>query len=265
MTEPQASADVVVTFDAAVTTIRLNRPEKMNGLTTAVKTRLRDSLLVAADDTAVRAVVITGTGRAFCAGQDLAEFAAHPSGDEVAATIADYYNPIVRAITSMPKPVIAALNGTAAGAGLSIALACDLRIAATSAKLTTAFADVGLACDTGISWTLPRIVGRARALDLLLRPRAVDSEEALRLGLVNAVVPDAEFAGEVARLAAELAAGPTLALGAIKAAVNHSEFSSLDDALAFEAGGMVRTAASLDHRVALQAFPEKRRPTFTGA
>ncbi|HEY5222607.1 MAG TPA: enoyl-CoA hydratase [Microbacteriaceae bacterium] len=257
-------AEVVVVADGAVTTIRLNRPEKMNGLTVQVKVLLRDALMAAADDPAVRAVVITGTGRAFCAGQDLGEFAAHPTSEAVAATIAEHYNPIVRAIATMPKPVIAALNGTAAGAGLSIALACDLRIATASAKLTTAFADVGLACDTGISWTLPRIVGRAVALDLLLRPRAVDSAEALRLGLIGAVVPDAEFAAEVTRVAAALAAGPTLALGAIKAAVHHSESSSLDDALAFEADGMVRTAASRDHRAALEAFLEKRRPTFTG-
>ncbi|MEO8907250.1 MAG: enoyl-CoA hydratase-related protein [Microbacteriaceae bacterium] len=261
MSEP----GVLFSVDGAVTTIRLNRPDKMNSLTVEVKVLLRDALLAAADDAAVRAVVITGAGRAFCAGQDLGEFAAHPTGEDVAATIAEHYNPIVRAITSMPKPVIAALNGTAAGAGLSIALACDLRVAAASAKFTTAFADVGLACDTGISWTLPRIVGRAAALELLLRPRPIDAAEALRLGLVGSVVDDERFADDVRRLATTLAAGPTIALGVMKAAVHYAETSSLDEALAFESAGMVRTAASQDHRAAVEAFLAKRRPTFLGA
>lgn len=255
---------LISTDDSGVRTITLNRPEGMNSLTNTAKVGLRDAVHGAAADSVARTVVIRGTGRAFCVGQDLKELLAERAEGPLSDTVEIHYNPLVRAIVDMPKPVIAGINGTAAGAGLSIALACDFRIAAASAKFTTAFAGIGLSCDTGISWTLPRIVGRSTALDLLLRPRPIDAEGALRIGLVNQVVDDADLDDALDSLARELAAGPTLALASIKRAVNHAAEASFDDALEFEKAKMALTGATQDHEAAVEAFLAKTKPTFTG-
>lgn len=250
-----------------VVTITLDRPEAMNSLDNATKEALLAALARAADDDGVRAVVLTGSGRAFCVGQDLREHAGNLAmmpNDEVWSTVTDHYSPIASTIATMAKPVIAAVNGTAAGAGMSIAMVCDWRFAAASASFSTAFSGVGLSCDTGCSWTLPRLVGRGRAMELLLWPRKVDAEEALAIGLVTWVVPDERLAEEAADAARRLAAGPPLAFAAIKQSVRYAATHSLTESLAFEAEAMARTGGSQDHRDAVGAFLAKERPTFHG-
>lgn len=252
---------------SAVAVIRLNRPDAMNSLDLATKQALLAAIHRAAEDSTARCVVVTGTGRAFCVGQDLGEHAhslATRSMPEVWATVDEHYSPIARGLATMDKPVIAAVNGVAAGAGLSIALACDLRVAADTAGFNTAFTAVGLSCDTGSSWTLPRLVGTARALELFLMPRTVGAAEALELGLVNRVVPEGSLNDEVSALAETLAAGPTLAYGAVKRSVAYASSNGLEEALAFESTMMARTGSSGDHRNAVTAFVAKEKPNYGG-
>lgn len=256
-----------VQYDLAegVATITFARPEAMNSLTAETKTELRGAVERARDDTAVRAVVLTGSGRAFCAGQDLREHASNlDAGLGLAGTLGDHYEPIVLALSRMPKPVVAAINGIAAGAGLSFALACDLRIASDKASFATAFTKIGLAPDSGMSWTLQRLVGRAKALELLLLAEPVRAAEALELGLVNRVVPADELAAAARDLATRLAAGPTLAYGAVKAAVEHAAASDLAGALAKEGELQETCAATADHVSATKAFLQKEQPVFEG-
>ncbi len=258
-----------VRYDVAdhVATITLDRPESMNSLDTATKDALLAAIERAGSDDEVRCVVITGTGRAFCVGQDLREHITNmttQSLEEVWATVDKHYSPIAMGIAGMPKPVIAAINGVAAGAGLSIAMACDLRISADSAGFNTAFTGVALSCDTGASWTLPRLVGPTKAMELMLVPRTLDSQEALALGLLNRVVPADDLAKEAATLAAELAAGPTLAYASVKQSVAYAAIHSLEDSLAFESQMMARTGGSEDHQNAVKSFVAKEKPTFEG-
>jgi 2-(1,2-epoxy-1,2-dihydrophenyl)acetyl-CoA isomerase len=262
MTEP-------VTYDVAegVATITLNRPEAMNSLDIATKDLLRDTVVRAAEDDAVRCVVLTGAGRAFCVGQDLKEHVAlleSGSSEELFTTVERHYNPTVTALATMPKPVIAAINGVAAGAGASLAFACDLRVVAESGGFNLAFPGVALSCDTGASWTLPRLVGRAKAIELLYFPSTIDAAKALELGLATSVVPDDRLAAEVDALAARLAAGPTLSYAAMRQSVNFSSTHSFEESLAFEAGQMNLTGASEDHHNAVSAFVAKQKPTFHG-
>lgn len=250
-----------------VATVTFDRAESMNSLDTPTKDALLAAVGRAAEDEEVRCVVVTGTGRAFCVGQDLREHITNIETrplDEVWATVERHYSPIALALATMPKPVIAAVNGVAAGAGLSIALACDLRIAADTAGFNTAFTAIGLSCDTGSSWTLPRIIGTTKAMELLLSPRTIDSQEALELGLLNRVVPADDLPTEAAALAATLAQGPTLAYAAVKESVAYAATRPLTEALAFEAQMMARTGGSDDHRNAVAAFAAKEKPTFEG-
>jgi 2-(1,2-epoxy-1,2-dihydrophenyl)acetyl-CoA isomerase len=261
------ASPVEYSVSGGVATVTLSRPDSMNSLDTATKDALLDALQSASGDSAVRCVVITGAGRAFSVGQDLREHAdniATRSLDEVWATVDLHYGPIASTILTMDKPVIAAITGVAAGAGMSNALACDLRLAAESAGLNTAFTGVGLSCDTGSSWTLPRLVGRSVAMDLLLRPRTVRADEALALGLVTRVVADDQLAAEAAALAAELAAGPTAAYAAVKQSVAFAATHSLTEALVFESEMMARTGSTDDHRDAVQSFVAKQKPIFRG-
>ncbi len=257
---------VQVHRSGAVSTVTLMRPDAMNALDIATKEALLSALREVATDESVRCVVLTGSGRAFSVGQDLREHIAllqeHP--DEVWRTVREHYNPIVALISAMDKPVIASLNGIAAGAGASLAFASDLRYLADSAGFTLSFAGVGLSCDSGASWTLPQLVGVAKAKELMMLGGRIDSAEALRLGLATEVVPDADLTEHVAAVAGRLAQGPTLALGAIRRAVTHASGSDLASALAFEAELMDRTGASADHAGAVQAFLAKQSPTFTG-
>jgi 2-(1,2-epoxy-1,2-dihydrophenyl)acetyl-CoA isomerase len=264
MTEQHAQP-VVYDLTEGVATITLNRPDAMNSLDVATKEALRDAVTEAADDPAVRCVVLTGTGRAFCVGQDLKEHVQlleSGSSDELFTTVEKHYNPTVTALATMAKPVIAAVNGVAAGAGASLAFACDLRVVAESAGFNLAFPGVALSCDTGASWTLPRLVGRAKAIELLYFPSTIPSAKALELGLATSVVPYDQLATEVGTLAAKLAAGPTLSYASMRQSVNFSSTHDLDESLAFEAGKMNFTGASEDHRNAVSAFVNKQKPTF---
>ena len=256
-----------VTYEVqdAIATITLNRPEAMNGLNNATKDALLAAVTKAADDADVRAVVLTGSGRAFCVGQDLKEHReALNSGGELGDTVTNHYNPTVLALATMDKPVIAAINGVAAGAGVSLALAADFRIINETAGLNFAFAGIGLSCDTGASWTLPRLVGRAKAIELLYFPRTIPASEALDLGLVSRVVGADELADTVAELATTLAAGPTRSYGAIRRSVATSASADFADALAFEARMMNETGLTQDHRDAVESFVAKEKPAFQG-
>jgi 2-(1,2-epoxy-1,2-dihydrophenyl)acetyl-CoA isomerase len=261
--------DLPVTYQLSdgVGTITLNRPEGMNGLNLATKEALLEAVTGAASDDAVRCVVLTGTGRAFCVGQDLKEHVEllnSGSTDALFTTVKKHYNPIVTALAEMPKPVIAALNGVAAGAGASLAFACDLRIMAASAGFNLAFPGVALSCDTGASWTLPRLVGRAKAIELLYFPSTIPAADALELGLATKVVPDEELTTEVTALATKLAAGPTLSYASIRQSVNYSSSHDFASSLAFEGEKMNFTGASADHRRAVDAFLAKEKPVFEG-
>lgn len=249
-----------------VATLTLNRPDAMNALNTEVKVALRDALQRAADDDQVRAVLLAGTGRAFCVGQDLAEHARNLEGDPAAvwATVPEHYSPIATLLATMPKPVVAAVNGVAAGAGAAFAFACDFRIAADTARLTMAFAGIGLSADSGSSWSLPRLVGVAKAKELLLLNPTVTAAEALELGLVTEVVPADRVAGRARELALRLAGGPTVAYGAIRRAIAFSAGHDIERSLAFEHQMMDLTGSTEDHRGAVTAFLAKDKPTFTG-
>jgi 2-(1,2-epoxy-1,2-dihydrophenyl)acetyl-CoA isomerase len=258
----------LVRYDVAggVGTITLNRPDAMNALDIATKDALVDAVEQAASDSAVRAVVLTGTGRAFCVGQDLKEhihLIAHDPA-KVWDTVGKHYNPIATALATMPKPVIAAVNGVAAGAGASFAFACDFRLVADTAGFNLAFAGIALSCDSGSSFWLPRLVGPTKATELLMLPRTISAEESLSLGIATSVLPAADLATAAAELAATLAAGPTLAYASIKASLLHAQTHSLPEALAFEAEKMALTGVSEDHRGAVDAFVAKQKPTFTG-
>lgn len=254
------------TVAGAVATVTLNRPEAMNALNVAVKEGLLTAVRAAADDPGVRAVVLTGSGRAFCAGQDLREHAAAlASGDpNIVDTVHRHYNPIVTTLVEMPKPVLAAVNGIAAGAGMALACACDLRIAADTARFATGFTGIGLAGDSGISWTLPRLVGQARATAMLLLAEPVSAPQALEMGLVSAVLPADGVASAAAELAARLAAGPTTAYGWIKRQLRAAATTDLADALRLEAEAQTACGVTADHRGAIEAFVRKQPPTFTG-
>src|SRR6478609_2112761 len=262
-----SDSPVLLDVTDGVGTITLNRPDAYNSLNIATKELLLETVVQVAEDPAVRCVVLTGTGKAFCTGQDLKEHIdlLHNGGSDALFTTVDkHYNPTVTALAGMAKPVIAAVNGVAAGAGASLAFACDLRIVADTAGFNLAFANVALSCDTGSSFTLQRLVGKAKAIELLYFPRTIAAEEALTLGLATRVVPAAELAAEVGALAARLAAGPTVALGAMRQSVAYAAGHSFEEALAFESTRMTLTGATADHAAAVAAFIAKEKPVFEG-
>jgi 2-(1,2-epoxy-1,2-dihydrophenyl)acetyl-CoA isomerase len=251
-------------------TITINRPEAMNAMNTEAKVALRDSARAAAADPSVRAVLLTASGRAFCVGQDLKEHigilaAARESGSgDTMNTVREHYNPIVRALTEMPKPVVAGVNGVAAGAGLGFALAADYRVVADTAKFTTSFAGVALTADSGVSWTLPRLIGQSRAADLLLFPRSFSAQEAYELGIANKLVPADELAAEAAAVARALAEGPTVAYAALKESLAYGAGHTLGETLEKEDELQTRAGASADHAIAVQAFVGKEKPKYLG-
>jgi 2-(1,2-epoxy-1,2-dihydrophenyl)acetyl-CoA isomerase len=261
------TSPVLLDLTEGVATITLNRPDAMNSLDVATKESLLETVRAVAADPAARCVVLTGTGRAFCVGQDLKEHVEllHNGGsDQLFSTVDQHYNPTVTALATMAKPVIAAVNGVAAGAGASLAFASDLRLVADTAGFNLAFAGVALSCDTGASYHLQRLVGRAKAIELLYFPRTVPAAEALELGLATEVVPADELAGRAGELAARLAAGPTVALGAMRRSVAYAAGHSFEDALAFESTMMALTGATEDHAAAVAAFLAKEKPVFHG-
>ncbi|HEY0811719.1 MAG TPA: enoyl-CoA hydratase-related protein [Pseudonocardia sp.] len=253
--------------DPAVAVVTLNRPAKRNALTVELKEALLTALMGVAADRGVRAVVLTGSGTSFCVGQDLGEHRKSLESDPTSllGTVEKHYNPIVRTIATMPKPVVAAINGGAVGAGLGFALACDLRVAADTATFATAFAAIGLTADSGVSASLVHSLGAARATELLLLGESFDAAQAQTFGLVRAVVPVEEVLAAALELARKLAAGPTLAYAEIKKAVALAAVSPLDAVLAAEAAAQSRLGATRDHREAVEAFLAKRPPRFEGA
>lgn len=255
---------VLQQVDGAVATITINRPAARNALTAQTKVALLTALRDCSTDEAVRAVILTGAGQAFCSGQDLREHAELLGTGSALDTVRQHYNPIIETIAGMPKPVIAALPGVAAGAGAGLAFACDFRVAAERATLLLAFARVGLAADSGTSWTLQRLVGTAKAAEMLMLAEPVDAVTALNLGLLTSIVPDADLPEAAAALAARLAAGPTLAYAAIKEGLLYSTSHSLGESLEKEAELQVRLGSTSDHQAATLAFVNKQAPVYQG-
>ena len=260
------SDTVLLERTGAVAVVTLNRPEALNSLVVEMKTALRDTVSTLRDDDSVRAVVLTGAGRAFCVGQDLREHAALLDAGDPAplSTVREHYNPLVTALVEMGKPTIAAVNGTAAGAGLGLACALDFRIGASGARFTTAFAGIGLTADSGLSWTLPRLVGSGRASALLLLAEPFHSEQALEMGMLNAVVAPEAVLPAALELADRLAAGPTAAYACIKASLRAAADSTLAEALAEEDRLQTLAGRTSDHAAAVRSFLAKQPAVFTG-
>ena len=255
--------------DGAVLTLTLNRPAALNSFTTALHRALFAALDEAAGDASVRCVVLTGAGRGFCAGQDLSDPAVAPDPTpgappkDLGEVIAHHYRPLVVRLHTMPVPVIAAVNGVAAGAGANLALACDLVVAARSASFIQAFAKIGLVPDTGGTWLLPRAVGRARALGLALLGVKLPAAEAERIGLIWRCVDDAELHGEVQALAQRLAAMPTRALVETRRAMDQAQQTDLIAALDHECVLQRTLGAAHDYQEGVAAFLARRAPVFT--
>ena len=252
-----------------VVTLTMNRPDAMNALDVPLKEALRDTLAAVSTDPSVRAVVLTGAGtRAFCVGQDLREHVGflQSGSDTPLRTVAEHYNPIALALASLPLPVVAAVRGAAAGAGASLAMLADFRIGGPSTSFLMAFARVGLAGDTGASWILPRLVGHAKATELLMLAEPVTADRAAELGLLTRLVEDDEAILPAAQeLAARLAAGPTRAYAAIKRELVEGAAGTLAAALELETQAQAECGATADHREGTFAFVEKRPPAYSGA
>lgn len=273
------SSELVTQLDNGILTLTLNRPEALNGLTISLMRQLNDSLRDAAASPEVRAVVLTGAGRAFCAGGDMKTFntgdaakpAAEANPDAAPRDDLDSAADRVRGhgegsllLHQMPKPTIAMIRGACAGAAVALACACDFRIVSETAFFTTAFARIGVSGELGASYYLPRLVGVAKARELFFFADRVPAEEALKIGLVNQVVPDVDLEAETQAFARRLADGPPLAYRFIKANLNAAEVSSPRDVIALEAMHQIRSMRSEDARAAIMAFMEKRTATFTG-
>ena len=253
--------------DGAVRTITLNRPEVLNAFNKPLSRAMTKALQEAGEDNSVRCLVITGAGRAFCSGQDLVEVADRLEGDdpiEFGSRIRNYYNPIVAKIRAMEKPVIAAVNGVAAGAGCSLAIGCDLRIAADTASFIQAFVNVGLVPDVGSTYMLPRLIGVSRAMEMAFTGGKVSAEEALRIGLVNQVVPGDRLQATVNEFARKLASLPTRTIGLTKRAIDAAWNAELESQLDLEATFQAEAAKTRDYREGVAAFVEKRKPQFRG-
>jgi 2-(1,2-epoxy-1,2-dihydrophenyl)acetyl-CoA isomerase len=258
--------DLIEAIADGVATLTFNRPERLNALSAPIMEGLLEALPRLAADKAVGAVVLTGAGRAFCAGGDVKRMAEEPDArkaDNAVALLRSRME-ISRLLHEMPKPTIAMVNGPAAGAGLAMALACDLRIAGESARFVTAFAKVGFSGDFGGSYFLSKLVGTGKARELYFTAEPLDAAQALALGVVNRVVPDAELVAATMAFARKLAAGPRIALAAMKQNFNAAENGTLAELLDLEARRQVETGRTEDHKEAAKAFVEKRAPVFTG-
>lgn len=257
------SGPLLQSLEDGVLTLTLNRPAALNAFDRAMKEALLRALKAAERDRDVRAVIVTGAGRAFCAGQDLKERSG-PGRDPLSAELRLRYNPIILAMRRLEKPIVAAVNGVAAGAGCSLALACDLIVASESASFVQAFGRVGLVPDTGSTWFLPRLVGCARAAEMMLLGEPIDALTAERWGLVNRVARPDALLDETRALAARLAGAAPIAIRLTKRAMGRALESSLEDALEFEAGAQSVAGRSRDHQEGVSAFAEKRAAHFTG-
>ena len=246
--------------------VTLNRPDKLNSFNPEMHQRLREALATVKSRDDIRAVLLTGAGRAFCAGQDLSDRVMKPGGPapDLGQTIGTLYNPLVRTLRTLEKPVVCAVNGVAAGAGANVALACDIVVAGRSASFLQAFAKIGLMPDSGGTYFLPRLVGTARAMGLALLADKLPAEEAARIGLIWKCVDDAQLMDETRAIAAALGRGPTKAYGAIKEALYASPHNSLDAQLNFERDVQRELGRTEDYREGVTAFMEKRPPDFKG-
>lgn len=261
------SDPLIIEQDGGVLTLRMNRPDVLNAFNDELLARLQSALADAAVESSVRCIILTGAGRGFSAGQDLAVLQGrYERGDtpELGNLFREHYLPVVLALRTIEKPVIAAINGVAAGAGASIALACDLRVASEKASIVEAFVRVGLIPDSGGTFILPMLVGLAKASELAFTGARVDAEEALRLGLVNRVVAADELVPASLAWAHELAALPTRAIGLTKRGFNRALMPELEDLLEHEAQLMEEAGRTADHAEGVRAFLEKRTPAFTG-
>ena len=260
------SSCILLSITDGVAEVTLNRPDKLNSLTRTMHAELRAALASIRNDTSVRAILLTGAGRGFCAGQDLDDVIDPATGKPgtVSNTLLEDYNPLIRALQESPLPVVCAVNGVAAGAGANIALACDVVLAARSAVFLQAFAKIGLVPDAGGSYFLPRLVGMARAKGLAMLADKLPAETALQWGLIWQVVGDEHLMEEARLLARRLATQPTLALGLIKREFHASSGNSLADQLALEADLQSTAAQSHDYHEGVAAFLAKRKPVFEG-
>jgi|SRR3954462_2581639 2-(1,2-epoxy-1,2-dihydrophenyl)acetyl-CoA isomerase len=259
-------ASVLFSLDAGVLTLTLNRPEKLNALNSEMLEQLARALERAKHESEIRAVLLTGAGRGFCTGQDLAERDVRPGAPpiDLSISLGKYYNPLVRRMRELPKPIVCAVNGVAAGAGANLALACDLVIAARSASFVQVFSRLGLLPDAGGTYFLPRLIGSARAMGLALLAEKLSAEQAAEWGLIWKVVEDAHLSTEASALAQQLASGPTRGYGLLKRALYASAGNSLDAQLDLERDLQREAGLSDDYREGVTAFKEKRTPRFTG-
>ncbi len=257
-----------IQFDIAdgAARLTLNRPDRLNSFTVEMHEEVRDALNKVEADKTVRTLLITGAGRGFCAGQDLSDRAVAPGSDTVdlGESVEKRYNPLIRTLTSLPIPVVCAVNGVAAGAGASIAFACDIVIAAASAKFIMSFANIGLVPDSGGSWAMPRLVGQARALGMALTGDPVKAEQAADWGLIWKCVDDDQLANETNALVAKFAAAPTRGLAETKKLIRSAFTRPLDEQLDLERDQMRALGTSDDYKEGVDAFMNKRKPNFTG-
>lgn len=255
---------ILYDVQTAAATITLNRPERLNALNETLLQETRRAFELAAQDSNVRVILLTGAGRGFSSGADLNSVSTGQAGFSFSDYLNRNYHPLVLLMRSLPKPIIGVINGVAAGAGMSLALACDLRIAAESAIFTQAFVKIGLVPDSGSTWMLSRLIGQARALELMFSGRKLTAQEALNWGLINHVVPDNQLTDAVQQLAAEYAAAPTRTIGCIKQAAEFAASATFEQALHKEAELQDLAGATADHAEGVAAFLQKRAPVFRG-
>ena len=257
---------IAVSRDAGVLVIKLDRPDRLNAFNATMHAAMREALSTARDDPAVRAVLLTGNGKGFCAGQDLGD--RDPSKlsgpPDLERSAKENYNRLILLVREIPKPVICAVNGVAAGAGASLALACDIVLASESARFILSFVKVGLALDAGASWTLPRLIGQARAKAISMTAAPVSAAQAESWGMIWRAVPDKSLLSEALALARSLAEGPTFALGSIKQAFEASTTNNLPAQLGVEARMQGQAGRSSDYSEGVTAFLNRRKPSFTG-